>query len=309
MTSDLVEFTRRELAIEVAPEIRQLASALAAEQPACAVLFYGSNLRTGDLGGILDFYVLTAGPHRRGLRRLLERWLWPEVGFRQSTVGDAALRAKVATLPLNVFRRAAEGRAVDTTVWARFVQPCALVWAADEATATAVAASVAEACATAARYAAVLGPERGTARAFWAALFRRTYATELRVEAPGRESQIVAFQAERYERLLPLAWAHAGIAFTLQDGELRPDLSGRARRGALAAWRLRRWLGKPLNVARLVKAAFTFEGAAGYAAWKIERHTGVHIAVTPWRERHPILAAPGVLWTLRRARSRQPEAR
>lgn len=309
MTLDLLAFTRRELAIEVAPEVRQLAAALAAEQPASAVLFYGSNLRTGDLGGILDFYVLTAGPHRRGLRGLLERWLWPEVGYRELPVGDASLRAKVATLPLAVFRRAAEGRAADTTVWARFVQPCALVWAADEASAEAVAASVAAASATAAGYAAVLGPDRATARAYWAALFRRTYATELRVEGPGRERQIVDFQAERYDRLLPLAWAHAGIAFTLEDGELRPDLSPRVRRRALAAWRLRRSLGKPLNVARLLKAAFTFEGAARYAAWKIERHTGLQVAVTPWRERHPILAAPGVLWTLRRARSRQPEAR
>src|SRR3546814_19838018 len=55
-------------------------------------------------------------------------------------------------------------------------------------------------------------------------------------------------------------------------------------------------MGKPLNFARLLKAAFTFDGAARYALWKIERHTGLAIALTPWRERHPILAAPGVLW-------------
>ena len=39
-----------------------------------------------------------------------------------------------------------------------------------------------------------------------------------------------------------------------------------------------------------------------YAAWKIERHTGIPIKLTPWRERHPLLAAPGVLWSLWRAR-------
>ena len=65
-----------------------------------------------------------------------------------------------------------------------------------------------------------------------------------------------------------------------------------------------RLMGRPLNVARLLKAAFTFEGAARYAAWKIERHTGVPVAVTPWRERHPILAAPGVLWRVARERRR-----
>jgi hypothetical protein len=63
-------------------------------------------------------------------------------------------------------------------------------------------------------------------------------------------------------------------------------------------------LGKPLNALRLIKAAFTFEGAARYALWKIERHSGLRLALTPWRERHPILAAPGVLlrlWQARRA--------
>ena len=57
------------------------------------------------------------------------------------------------------------------------------------------------------------------------------------------------------------------------------------------------------DAVRLVKAAFTFDGAARYAAWKIERHTGVPIMLTPWRERHPILAAPGVLWRVWRERS------
>jgi hypothetical protein len=70
----------------------------------------------------------------------------------------------------------------------------------------------------------------------------------------------------------------------------------------LRAWRLRRAMGRPLNIARLAKASFTFDGAARYAAWKIERHTGLAVPVTPWRERHPILAAPGVLWLLWTAR-------
>jgi hypothetical protein len=65
-------------------------------------------------------------------------------------------------------------------------------------------------------------------------------------------------------------------------------------------------MGKPLNVARILKAAFTFDGAARYAAYKIERHTGVDIAVTPFRERHPFLAAPGAWFELRK---RQAEAR
>jgi hypothetical protein len=55
---------------------------------------------------------------------------------------------------------------------------------------------------------------------------------------------------------------------------------------------------------RLLKAAWTFEGATRYALWKIERHSGVHIPLTPWRERHPVLAAPGVLFRLWRQSAR-----
>jgi hypothetical protein len=52
-----------------------------------------------------------------------------------------------------------------------------------------------------------------------------------------------------------------------------------------------------------VRAAFTFEGAARYGVWKVERHTGVAVPLTPWREKHPILAAPGVFWRVWRARA------
>ena len=67
-------------------------------------------------------------------------------------------------------------------------------------------------------------------------------------------------------------------------------------------WARRRRLGKPINLLRLVRAASTFEGASRYAAWKIERHTGVPVEITPWRERHPVLAAPGVLFSVWRRR-------
>ena len=71
---------------------------------------------------------------------------------------------------------------------------------------------------------------------------------------------------------------------------------------ALAArhWTLRQRLGKPLNVLRLLKAACTFDGAADYAAWKVERHSGVKLELSPWQRRHPLLAAPGVYLQLRR---------
>jgi len=299
MSQDLAAFVRAELAKPVPDAVRAFGEALAQEAQAQAVLFYGSILRTGDLTGVLDFYILT----RRPPEGLLERWLWPRVGFRQIDAEGTPLRAKVATLSLAAFRRAARGEALDTTIWARFVQPAALVFARDEEAKDAVVGAIAAAAETAARYAAVLGPASGPADAFWKSLFRRTYRAEFRVEKPGREGEIVGFHRARYAALLPLAWRSAGLPFSQDGSAFTPGLTPVERRRLRRAWRRRQRAGKPLNLARLMKAAFTFDGAARYAAWKIERHTGVAVPVTPFRERHPILAAPGVLIRLWRAKS------
>jgi len=102
--------------------------------------------------------------------------------------------------------------------------------------------------------------------------------------------------------LLGAALGSAGIAYAQDGANITPRLDETQQREILAWWRPRRRLGKLLNATRLARAAGTFEGAARYAAWKIERHTGVALDVTPWRERHPLLAAPGVLWRVWRQR-------
>lgn len=304
MNEPLHAFVERQLAVPCPPEASAFAETLAREAGAGAALFYGSVLRTGDLDGVLDFYLLTDERPAKGWRGRLAQRLWPDVSFRQAEIAGRVLRAKVATLPLATFAAAAADGFLDTTIWTRFVQPSALAFAADPATAGTVRGAIAAASQTAARYAAALGPTDGPAQAYWQALFRRTYAAELRVEKPGREREIIGFDPGRYAELLPLAWASSGIAFTASDGVLHPRLPPAEVRRLRAAWRRREAFGRPLNAARLVKAAFTFEGAARYAAWKIERHTGVIVPMTPWRERHPILAAPGAAWRIWRARRR-----
>lgn len=291
-----------ELASPAPDAVVELAEALADPTRDAAILYYGSTLRTGDLTGILDFYRLTHRPHRRGLHGLVERVLWPEVSYHEVALAGRTLRAKVATLPLDVFRRAAEGRTLDTTIWARFVQPVQRVWSQGPEAAQEAARAVAAAVVTASRHAAALGPETGPAEAYWLALFRRTYAAEFRMETTSRADTVVAPFAARYANLLPLAWEAAGVAFAPAGEGLRP-----VKRG-LPGWTLPNLMGKPLNVARILKAAFTFDGAARYAAYKVERHTGIEIAVTPFRERHPFLAAPGAWLELRKRRREMARA-
>jgi hypothetical protein len=300
-SSALAERIAARLDAPVDPAVAAFAGALAQAAGARAVLFYGSNLRTGSLEGVLDFYLLLPGGG--------EEAIWPRVSYHErphdNIPESATLRAKVATMRLGTFARAAGGELADTTIWARFVQPSALVWTEDTSARAEVVAALVTAAATAARLAAALGPPSGTVEDYWRALFRATYAAEFRVEKRGREDDILSVNAEHFAGLLPLALEAAGIAPGTQGALLAPQLPAGERARTLRWWARRRRLGKPLNLVRLLKASTTFEGAARYAAWKIERHTGMPVELTPARERFPLLAAPQVLLALRRHRRRQ----
>lgn len=293
----LAERIAAQLAAPTDPAVAAFARALGDAVGARAVLFYGSNLRTGALDGVLDFYILLPGTR--------EAAIWPWVSYHEREIDGRTLRAKVATMRLTTFARAATGALADTTIWARFVQPSALIWAADEAARTEVIAAISAASATAARLSAALGPVSGTAEDYWRALFRATYKAEFRVEKRGREEDILSVNAQHFDGLLPLALEAAGISTGQHGTLLTPRLMPSDRRRILGWWKRRQRLGKPLNLIRLLKASTTFEGAARYAAWKIERHTGMPVKLTPLRERYPLLAAPQILWDLRQHRRRQ----
>lgn len=288
-----------QLSASVQPAVREFAEALAHDEGALAVLFYGSNLRTGSLDGVLDFYVLLPGDGSDEPR------IWPRVSYHERPHGDVTLRAKVATMQLATFASAASGALTDTTIWARFVQPCALVWQRNKDAADDVMVAVAAAAMTAAQLAVALGPEQGTADDYWRALFQATYKAEFRVEKPGRENDILGVNEAHFDGLLPAALSAAGIAFETKGETIVPALSDAERGNLLNWWTKRQRMGKPMNFARLLKASTTFDGAAKYAAWKIERHTGMPVEVTPFRERYPVLAAPSVLWSLWRHKKKQ----
>jgi hypothetical protein len=293
---DLRERVAAQMARPVRKEVSAFAHMLSAEVGAEAALFYGSNLRTGSLEGVLDFYLLLPGPQ-------IEK-VWPKVSYREWEFEGQTLRAKVATMSLEQFAKAARGTSRDTTIWARFVQPCALVFVRGDAAQNAVQDALCDAAKTAARLAAALGPESGPAQDYWSALFRETYKAEFRVEKPGRETSILSANEAHFDGLLPLAWAMDGISFEEpQTGVFRPQLTLEKRGEILGWWKPRRRLGKALNIARLAKATTTFQGAADYAAWKLERHSGIALEVTPFREKHPLLSMPGAaleLWLAKR---------
>lgn len=281
----------------VAPAVAAFAGRLAQAAGASAVLFYGSNLRTGELDGVLDFYILLPGPQREKI--------WPRVSYHEWEFEGAPLRAKAATMALDTFRRAARGKSRDSTIWARFVQPCALVYSAGETQRKQAIEAVCDAVCTAVRLAAVLGPERATPDEFWRILFRATYRAEFRVEAPGRENTIIEANRAHFDGLFTLALEADGQDFDVEGGLVAPHIPPEEARRLEGWWASLARRGKAINVLRLLKATTTFEGASRYAAWKLERHTGIAVEVTPWKERHPVLAAPGVLWKVWRHKRRR----
>jgi len=272
------------------------------------VLFYGSALREGAIDGVLDFYVLVERvgdwPQPR-TASWANRVLPPNVGYLEedgpTASGNARLRAKYAVLTLAQFRGAMSVRRIDTTLWARFSQPCACVHARDPAAFAEVRDAVCDAVVTAARWAASLGPAAADAATYWRALYQRTYAAELRVERTARAADLLAGDAGRFTQLLPLAWREGGVAFSVAAGhQLAPALGMAERAEAGRRWRRRQRLGRLLNLLRLLKAALTFDNATDYVAWKVERHSGYRIEPTAFQRRHPLLAAPALYWRLRR---------
>jgi hypothetical protein len=271
--SALTALVREELSQPVQPQVGEMAAAIAALYPgaARAVLFYGSCLREQQLDGLmLDFYLIVSD-YRAAYRK---RWLAsanriiPPNVFPFEHGGQAA---KYAVLSESDFHRLCGPETRNVSVWARFAQPSRLVWSADAAAADRAVAAVSRAAPT--LLAAAESRDGEAPLDWWRRAFALTYSVELRAERSNRAASVVDADPDRYRRFSIAAMAAIPIG---------------ARGGG---WTRRRIEGKLLSVVRLAKAAFTFAGGIDYLAWKINRHAGTQIAITPWQRRHPLLAA------------------
>jgi hypothetical protein len=292
---------RRETAQPVAAPIATIAEAarLRHGSGVAAVLFYGSCLRLGsDEGKIVDLYLLVdsyTAVYGRGLAAVMNRLLPPNVFYIEASFEGRTLRAKYAVVSVGDFAKGAGGGWFHPYLWARFAQPCRLAWCRDEEVRECVTEALAGSASKCLAEGLALMNGPFTAADLWVSLFRETYRSELRAEPPGRAAEIHAADAAHYASLarsgLPPLGARPGTGEGIWVAPLRT-------RGG--SWALRRVLGKLLSVARLVKAAFTFQDGAQYLLWKIERHSGVTIEVTPWQRRHPVLASTVLFWKLYR---------
>ncbi len=309
---DLEVLLRDVVAQPVAPAIAAIVAAARQRHGAAvsAVLFYGSCLRqNSDEGKIVDLYLLVdtyKSSHRSRLSALLNWALPPNVYYIEAPFEGRQVRAKYAVVSLADFAAGAGGKWFHPYLWARFAQPCRLAFCRDDATRAAVIASLGQAIRKTAEEGLALMERCFDCRDLWVAVFGETYRTELRAEPPERAVELYEANRQHFDR----AGAAVLEALRVQSAEPEPsEVTAAVRswiapagsgRGFRSKWLLRRVQGKILSVLRLIKAAFTFQGGAQYLLWKIERHSGVSVSLTPWQCRHPVLASTVLFWRLYR---------
>jgi hypothetical protein len=149
----------------------------------------------------------------------------------------------------------------------------------------------------------LLPPEFDTGM-LWATALSASYRTELRPEPPAAAQNLVAANLERYRIVTRLVASRHGDFEPVTDSTAdcyRCGLSEYTRWQCRQVWRVRRLQGKTINLLRIMKAAFTFDGGVDYVLWKIERHSGIKVEPTPMLRRHPLLACWPTVWRLYRA--------
>jgi hypothetical protein len=275
--SELRSLVAAELALPVDPRVSVVAAAIAKKHGAASrvVLFYGSCLREKQLQGmVLDFYLIVSSyraAYDKSWLAAANRLIPPNVFYFE----HGGLVAKYAVLSEADFHRLCGPETSNVSVWARFAQPARLVWSANSAARDRATDAVARAVPTLLAAAGQLSGEKPLD--LWRRAFALTYSAELRAERKTRATSVVDLEPQRYRRFSKPALEMAR--------SLRPH----------GSWPRRRLEGKALTVLRLAKASLTFAGGADYIAWKINRHAGTQIELTPWQRRHPLLAGLSLL--------------
>lgn len=306
----LIDLLEQELTTPVSVASRELGERLRLRygDAVLGVLYYGSCFRTGtEADGILDIFLIVddyASVYDRRLPAIANHLLPPNVFYAEMDIDGKTLRTKYAVISLQQFEHRTSARCFHTFFWARFAQPCALTYARDAAVRRRVATALAGAARTFIGRSLALLPETFSPATLWTNALRASYRTELRPEAPGAAARLVAANDARYTTLTELLselmpeLVHDTAA---DESVFRSTLSTWQRRRGQFAWLLRRPQGKLINLLRIMKAAFTFDGGVDYVLWKIERHSGVKVEATPMLRRHPLLACWPTVWRLYRA--------
>lgn len=275
-----------------------------------AVLFYGSCLRSSRADeGIADLYLLVDDyqvAYGARFKAAMNRLLPPNVFYLETPWEGRILRAKYAVLTLDDFEKGARSW-FHSYIWGRFAQPAGLIHARDSDTGDRIHQALAWSVRTFVRHALPQAPEIFTPRELWCTGLSLSYSCELRSEGPGTAVRLFDAAPDYYTAVTREALRDPGLPVEPLSGgptdRYRLSASPARKRLNRCTWRLRRVQGKGLSVLRLLKALLTFENGVGYLLWKIERHSGIRVDISPSLRRVPPLAALVIFWKLFRKRA------
>lgn len=284
MTDRLSQIIEKESVSPANRSVQLLCDAIKRQVPDLkAVLFYGSGLwQEAEADTVYDFYVLVdryRDTECGWLHALLGSILAPNVYYLEvKDSHDRTYRCKYAVMRLGQFKKAVRPSALRPQIWARFSQPCRILYTAGPETHGCVIRALRQAVITFHRRAFPLVANYSAPEDVWLRGLKETYASEWRSESDKRFLSIYEASKDsfdgRTEAVLKLGAACPGY-----------------RRLLVPAAPLRRFLAKGLYFVQLVKAALTFNGGVDYALWKIKRQSGVEVKATDFQRRYPLIGA------------------
>lgn len=298
------EWNRRTLP----PEIIALSeAAIKRHDGVAAVLFYGSWLRSGRVDeGIADLYLLVDNyqlAFGSRFQAFLNQLLPPNVFYLELPYGALTLRAKYAVLSMDDFQQGARNW-FHSYIWGRFAQPSGLVYVRNEEDANQISEALLQALRTFVQRTLPQTSEIFTIRELWSTGLSLSYRCELRSEKPTSVVRLYDAAPDYYEAVTRELLQDPRLAIEpLENDKNQPPRyrshfsTGKRQINGLA-WFLRRIQGKILSALRLLKALLTFENGLQYIQWKIERHSGVRIEVSPSLQKFPLLAVCFTFWRL-----------
>lgn len=310
MKQQLSALIKNQITQPASPALEAVKNSLLETYPGAvqAILYYGSCLRSNNpFDGLVDLYVLVneypRAYSKQPLLALTNRLLPPNVFYLETASQQQIIRSKYAVFSLADFEKACSRAWFNSYIWGRFCQPSRLLYAQDD--------SIMQTLTSALSQAAITFTERVTpalvstfnSEVFWSTGLSLSYRTELRPEQPGRALEIYHYDQGYYDSLTELLLTITNAATPNSDDSSK-NYQNQANpwqhKQCLTSWAIRRIQGKCLSLARLIKAAFTFQGGVDYIAWKIERHSGVQINVTDKLRRYPLIYGWAELWRLHR---------
>ena len=314
----LRERVARELAEPVRPSVEWLAGEVARRHgdTVVGVLFYGSCLRKQTDEGVLDYWVVVddyASAHQKAGHAFVNRIAAPSVYYIERDYEGTTLRTKYGVLDRRTFDRGTRLDAKHPYIWARFAQPARLLHARDDDARHFFAGALANAIVTFVGRLFCHLPDRGgllrfSLAAFWQEAFRRTYDSERRPEAEETIRGHYEANPDRYDAVATHAFHHLARIRYVDEAMEHPrsfsiSVSASRLAGLRRRWRTTRAAGRMLGLVRLLKTAFTFGDWVPYVLWKLERHTGRKIELTPRQRRHPLVFGWPIILPLLRQRN------